>query len=193
MRWNGDDSTMKMFKVIICVLGVLMLSSCGKEDVQSVNQVEQAAISALAERGVSFGMTEDEVKAAESLSFLVDTSPYSTFVQEDFTMKTIYSETTVKYEGYDATVTYQFQNDSLYAMEYDIAVNYDSSEVLSTPAYSVFLDFTLKYTEMFGNPQKFETNNDSSFWTQYSNIWSNNEDEEKAKYGVYIITSQSAY
>lgn len=182
-----------MFKIIICALLVLMLSSCGEEDTKSMPQVEQAVISALAERGVSFGMTEDEVKAAESLSFLVDTSPYSTFVQEDFTMKTIYSETTVKYEGYDAVVTYKFQNDSLFSMEYDIEVNYDSSEVLSTPAYTVFLDFTLKYTEMLGNPQRSETNSDSSFWTQYSNMWSDNEDTEKANYGINIITNQSAY
>lgn len=188
----------KIVNVVMCVLLTLTLAACEKSADNSSggnsdSLVAQEVNSAFAERGVKLGMTEEEVKAAETLSFAVDTSPYATYVKEDVTMKTIYSESTVKYNDYDAVVIYQFLNNNLYTMEYRITLNYTSSEVLSTPAYTVFLDFTLKYTDKLGNPQLSETNNDTSLYTSYSNAWLDSENEEDAGYGILLHTAQTSY
>lgn len=188
----------KIISTVMCALLMLMFTSCEKNAGSDLNgnidsPVAQEVNSAFAERGVKLGMTEDEVKAVETLTFSIDTSPYATFVQEDITMKTIYSESTVKYNDYDAVVIYEFLNNSLYSMEYRITLNYTDSEVLSSPAYAVFLDFTLKYTDMFGNPQFSETNNDTSLYTSYNNAWFDTEKEEDANYEIYLHTAQSSY
>lgn len=188
----------KIISMIMCVLLVFTVSACEKTAGSNLNTSEDSPVaqevnSVFAERGVKLGMTEDEVKAAETINFIIDTDPYSTYVRENYTHKTIYSESPVKYNDYDAVVIYQFLNDSLYSMEYRITVNYTDSEVLSTPAYAVFLDFTLKYTDMFGNPQVSETNNDTSLYTSYNNVWFDDENEENADYMIFLYTAQDSY
>lgn len=184
---------MKLKIIVILGLCTMLLSSCGSNKTTENNsKVTQTVNSVFSERGVSLGMTEEEVIAAETLNFIIDTSPYSTYVQENYTHKTIYSETTTKFGDYDAIITYKFQNNSLYSMEYSIEVNYTDDEIFSTPAYTVFLDFTLKYTDMLGNPNMSEAN-DFSFWTYYSNAWLNSEIEKEVKCGIFINTSQSTY
>lgn len=188
----------KIINTVICMLLMLMFTSCEKNtsidlDGDSNSPVVQEVNSAFSERGVKLGMTEEEVVAVETLNFIIDTSPYSTYVQEDYIHKTIYSETTTKFGDYDAIVTYKFQNNSLYSMEYSININYTKDEIFSTPAYALFLDFTLKYTDLLGNPQISDTNYDYSTWTSYSNVWVDSEIEEEAKYGIYILTNQEEY
>lgn len=162
---------MKLKIIVILGLCTILLSSCGSnKTIDNNSKVTQTVNSAFSERGVSLGMTEEEVIAAETLNFVIDTSPYATYVRENYTHKTIYSETTTKFGDYNAIVTYQFQNNSLYSMVYSIDVNYTDDEIFSNPAYAVFLDFTLKYTDMFGNPNMSETNNDYSTWTSYTNV-----------------------
>lgn len=184
---------MKIKIVITLILSCWLLVSCSKnEEIKNNSPVTKFVESALNERGVSFGMTEEEVIAAETLNFLTDTNPYATYVKENYTRKTIYSETTTKFGDYDAIITYQFQNNSLYCMWYSIDVNYSGTDVLSTPAYTVFLDFALKYADILGDPNISEENS-GYVWDSYNNIWTDSEDAEEAKYIINLFTHQSIY
>lgn len=184
---------MKIKLIIMLILSSILLTSCNQnKKTENDSPVTQFINSVLNERGVSFGMTEEEVIAAETLNFLTDTDPYATHVKDNHTRKTIYSETTTKFGDYDAIITYQFQNNSLYCMEYSIDVNYTDTEALSSPAYAVFLDFSLKYTDILGNPN-FSEANSGSVWDTYANGWTDSEDEEEAKYIINLFTHQSIY
>lgn len=76
-------------------------------------------------------------------------------------------------------------------MEYSIDVNYSGTDVLSTPAYTVFLDFALKYADILGDPNISEENS-GYVWDSYNNIWTDSEDAEEAKYiiNLYAIYNQ---
>ncbi len=185
---------MKIKIIVMLILSLVLFASCSKnKEIENNSPVAKFVESSLNERGVSFGMTEEEVIAAETLNFLTDTDPYATYVTENYTRKTIYSETTTKFGDYDAIITYHFYNNLLYYMEYSIDVNYTDTEALSSPAYAVFLDFSLKYTDILGNPNISEANNDGYVWDSYNNIWTDSEDAEEAKYIINLFTHQSTY
>lgn len=112
-----------------------------------------------------------------------------TKVNTEHTQKAIYSNDKIKFQDYDATITYLFLDDSLHMISYEIESNYTKSELSAFPAYTIFLDFALKYTDILGNPQISETNTDSSFYTSYLNVWYN----EDNNYAVAISTNQSTY
>lgn len=206
---------MKFFKtIVICVASLMLLTSCNTEqnnsitdkkteplvntvessvdtnitETENISEITKLVNSAFSERGVSIGMTEAEVKEIEnSIEFSVD--PLLTKVNTEYTQKAIYSNDKIKFQGYDATITYLFIDDSLHMISYKIESNYTESELSSFPAYTIFLDFSLKYTDILGNPQISETNNDSSFYTSYLNVWYN----EDNNYAVAISTNQSTY
>lgn len=192
---------MKIYICIILIMSTISISmaSCSnavKED-ENINNSSIAMMvqSELTERGVSFGMTEEEVKSIEKdITFVID--PNLTMVDTENTLKTICSETPVKYAGHDAIISYAFFNDYLYELSYDIDVNYTSSELTSNPTYALFLDFTLKYTDILGNPQISEIDTDSSLSTWYTNMWHDGDvdsPEDTYNYVISIFASQSKY
>lgn len=190
----------------IVVLAAVMLTGCGNGSKGSddgsgangssvaaeANTVQYIVQAELANRGVSLGMTEEEVKSAEKdVNFVVD--PSLTRVDTENTMKYIKSESPVEYNGRDAILSYCFVNDSLCMASYDIEVNYTSSELGSTPAYALFLDYTLKYTDSLGNPGISETDKDNSLWTSYTNAWYEGNDIATADYVIFMSTNQSKH
>ena len=189
----------KYFKFLtIVVISASMMTSCNKTDKKNYspdNPIALTVQSELAERGVSFGMTEEEVKSIEKdITFVIN--PNLTMVDTENTLKTICSETPVKYAGHDAIISYAFFNDYLYELSYDIDVNYTSSELTSSPTYALFLDFTLKYTDILGNPQISEIDTDSSLNTWYTNMWHDGDvdsPENTYNYVISILADQSKY
>ncbi len=188
----------EMIMIVVCVF----MCGCSEEKTEAnaePSQLETVIQSELDKRGVKFGMTEDEVKSIEKdINFVVD--PNLTAVDEEHIVKTIYSESNVKYGDYDAKLEYAFYDNSLQTVTYTIDLDYSSSELSSSPAYSLFLDYTLKYTDILGNPQIANVDNDNSFWTWYTNIWHDGDENadiytlgNTAKHGIYLYAKQSTY
>lgn len=186
--------TKSIFKLAAVISIALIISACGQEqsdlsqqsstestenttgETQTDNLIVQEINKALAERGVTFGMSEEDVLNAETVEFEVDKSPYSTYIDDVMSVKTIVSTSAVKYKDYDAILSYKFINNELDQMNYDIPINYYGSDVLATPAYAVFLDYQMPLAEILGNPAvpDFGTANDRV--DVYNNVWSNGDD-----------------
>lgn len=192
---------MRLKEMIMIAVCVIMCGCSGSkpEANAELSQLETVIQSELDKRGVKFGMTEDEVKSIEKdINYVVN--PDLTAIDEEHIMKAIYSESNVKYGDYDAKLEYSFYDNSLQTMTYTIDLDYASSELSSKPAYLLFLDFTLKYTDVLGNPQIADVDNDYSFWTSYTNVWHDGGENEDmytlgntAKHGIYLHASQSTY
>ena len=176
---------MKISKIIIGVLTVLC-TACEKSKSGEPNKIEQHIIDEFAKRGVSPGMSEEEVMAIEETEFILDST--LSYITADGTAKYFYSEDYVDYEGQKAILKYTFINDALCYIEYEIPVEYPASEISSEPAYSLYLDLSINYTELLGSPDN-SGYNDYSLFEQYSNSWGN----EETDYYIHLLVSQSKY
>ena len=183
----------KRLKIYLCIFAILFavfMTSCNNDakekSIPDDTPVALAIQAELAERGISFGMTEEEVRNAEKdINLVMD--PDFTMVGTDYTLKTFYSEEPIEYAGHDAIISYTFLDDYLYAVSYDIEVNYSKSEMDSKPAYALFLELAFKYTDMLGNPQAAEIEDDSTLWMTYSNTWHDGDADSAENIGNYII------
>lgn len=181
---------MKISKIISCIIiiGVLtvLCTACEKSKSGEPNKIEQHIIDEFAKRGVSPGMSEEEVMAIEKIEFTLDST--LSYITADGTAKYFYSEDYVDYEGQKAILKYTFINDALCYIEYEIPVEYPASEIFSEPAYSLYLDYSMKYAELLGEPNDSKYEEYSSF-RSYGNVWTENEDE----YLFMIYCSQDKY
>lgn len=183
---------MKAKRILSCIsLCCLMLfTSCDKTvDTKDMSPTEQYVAEEFSKRNITPGMSEEEVLTIEKdLTFTMDSSRSS--VTSDGSIKSIYSNELVDFEGQQATVKYRFINDSLDSMEYVITLEYPSSEILSQPAYSLYLELSFKYTELLGNPASSNSDTtDNSFFSSYSNLWGS----EESSYYLSIFGFQSKY
>lgn len=155
--------TKTIIKISAIISAALLVTACsfgGNTDTQSqaiiettipddpvVNQIQAA----LSERGVAFGMTEDEVINAETVKFEVDTNKYKT--NEELGLKAIKSTSTVKYMGYNATLGYEFDEDKLKKMTYEIKVEFGEKDIPSSLTYNLYSKIKSQFIDVIGEPE----------------------------------------
>ena len=117
----------------------------------AISVIGQRVSDEMASRGLSVGMTVDEVKAVETLT-LAEDSEHNDQLSDDKML--LISKERIEFGDTNAKVQYTFYNDSFCGITYIIDLVYLADEYEEKGGYAEYCRYKQEFYELYGEPSK---------------------------------------